>query len=107
MVIRLAPETDKEKAFSCETAGTVLGVKYDTVTWSWNIDSEKVKFILHVLYDMLESESVTNGIALSISGKILLVANGGRSLSLTFLTKRPAKIAGEAFWLSQNGGSCQ
>ena len=49
----------------------MLGVQYDTVTWSWNIDSEKVKCILHVLYDMLESESVTNGIALSISGKIV------------------------------------
>merc|ERR1712215_499851 len=69
--IRLAPETDKEKAFSCETAGTVLGVKYDTVTWSWNIDSEKLKCILHVLYDMSVSESVTNATALSISGKIV------------------------------------
>ena len=51
--VRLAPETDKEKAFSCETSGTVLGVQYDTVTWSWNIDCEKLKVILHMLYDMV------------------------------------------------------
>ena len=41
------------------------------MTWSWNIDSEKLKGILHVLYDMVGSESVTNGTALSISGKIV------------------------------------
>ena len=69
--VRLAPETDKEKAFSCETSGTVLGVQYDTVTWSWNIDCEKLKVILHMLYDMVESESVTNGEAMSISGKVV------------------------------------
>ena len=51
--VKLAPETDKEKAFSCETSGAVLGVKYDTQTVSWNLDSEKVKCILHILYDML------------------------------------------------------
>ena len=32
--VKLAPETDKEKAFFCETSGTVLGVIYDTVMWS-------------------------------------------------------------------------
>ena len=69
--VRLAPETDKEKAFSCETSGTVLGVQYNTVTWSWNIDCEKVKGILQMLYDMVESESVTNGHAMSIYGNKL------------------------------------
>ena len=69
--VRLAPETDKENAFSCETAGTVLGVKYNTITWSWNIDCEKVKCILHILYDMIETQSVTNGTAMSVCGKIV------------------------------------
>ena len=69
--VRLAPETDEDKAFSCETSGTILGVQYDTVTWSWNIDCEKVKIILHMLYDMAEAESVTNGKAMSICGKIV------------------------------------
>ena len=69
--VRLAPETDKDKAFSCETSGTILGVQYDAVTWSWNIDCEKVKIILHMLYDMAEAESVTNGKAMSICGKIV------------------------------------
>ena len=82
--VRLAPETDKDKAFSCETSGTILGVQYDAVTWSWNIDCEKVKIILHMLYDMAEAESVTNGeacqyvVKLSTTPHYLLVANGGK-----------------------------
>ena len=51
--VKLAPETDKEKAFSCETRGTVLGVIYDSISWSWNLDSEKIKILLHLLYDMV------------------------------------------------------
>ena len=70
----MAPETDREKAFSCETRGTVLGVIYDTNMWTWNLDSEKVKRILHDLYDMLSSSSVTNEVAMRVSGKIVYYA---------------------------------
>ena len=69
--VKLAPETDKEKAFSSETSGTILGVHYNTVTWSWIIDCEKVKVILHMLYDMVEAESMTNREAMSLCGKIV------------------------------------
>ena len=62
--VKLAPETDKEKAFSCETRGTVLGVIYDTNRWTWNLDSEKVKIMLHNLYDMMNSPLVTNEVAM-------------------------------------------
>ena len=69
--VKLAPKTDKEKAFSCETKGTVLGVAYDTLMRSWNLTCEKVKCILHILYDMLESVSVTNELAMKRSGVII------------------------------------
>ena len=66
----MAPETDREKAFSCETRGTVLGVLYDTNRWTWNLDSEKVKITLHDLYDMMHSSSMTNEVAMRVSGNI-------------------------------------
>ena len=69
--VKLAPETDKEKAFSSQTSGTILGVQYNTITWSWNIDCEKVKVILHMLYDIVEAKSVTNGDAMTLCGKIV------------------------------------
>ena len=68
--VKLVPETDKEKAFSCETKGTVLRVIYDSKSWSWNLDSEKVKILLHLLYDMMHSSSVTNEVAMTVSGKL-------------------------------------
>ena len=68
--VKMAPKTDKEKAFSCETVGTVLGVVYYTVTWSWNLNPERLKGILHELYDMHESQSVTNELAMKVSGKV-------------------------------------
>ena len=79
--VRLAPEIDNDKAFSCETSGTILGVQYDAVTWSWNIDCEKVQIILHMLYDMAEAESVKQCqyvVKLSTTPHYLLVANGGK-----------------------------
>ena len=69
--VKLVPEIDKEKAFYCETKGTVLGVIYDTQTWSWNLNSEKFKCILHNLYDMLDSLPVTNELAMKVSGTIV------------------------------------
>ena len=55
--VKLVPETDKEKAFSCEARGTALGVTYDTNTWTRNLDSGKVNITLHDLYDMMSSSS--------------------------------------------------
>ena len=48
----------------------MLGVVYDTLMWSWNLNSEKVKCILHILYDMLGLGllSVTNELAMKVSG---------------------------------------
>ena len=79
--IRLAPddEADREKAFTAVVEGTVLGVIYRTKEWSWNIPMEKLKGILHDLYSLLDSNEVSNGFAMKISGKIVhyapLVAN--------------------------------
>ena len=40
--VKLAPEDDPDKAFAPTTAGTVLGVRYDTVAWTWEIPADKL-----------------------------------------------------------------
>ena len=40
--VRLASEEDPEKAFAPTTVGTVLGVRYDTVKWTWEIPVDKL-----------------------------------------------------------------
>jgi hypothetical protein len=40
--VQLASTADPEKAFSPCTAGVVLGVHYDTISWTWKIPEEKL-----------------------------------------------------------------
>jgi len=40
--VQLAPEDDPDKAFPPCTHGTILGVTYDTVTWTWQIPADKL-----------------------------------------------------------------
>jgi hypothetical protein len=40
--VLLAPTTDPDKAFSPCTRGTVLGVCYDTMNWTWSISTRKI-----------------------------------------------------------------
>ena len=40
--VKLASEDDPEKAFAPTTVGTVLGVRYDTVAWTWRIPEDKL-----------------------------------------------------------------
>ena len=40
--VRLASEDDPEKAFAPCTRGTVLGIRYDTERWTWEIPAEKL-----------------------------------------------------------------
>ena len=40
--VQLAPEDDPDKAFPPCTAGTVLGVYYDSVNWTWQIPPDKL-----------------------------------------------------------------
>ena len=40
--IKLAPHSDPDKSFSASHVGTVLGVEYNTKTWTWAIPQDKL-----------------------------------------------------------------
>ena len=69
--IKLAPRDDPEKAFGPSTVGVVFGVKYDTVLWTWEIPWEKLCRIMHNLQEAIDSVSISQGLMMSICGKIL------------------------------------
>ena len=54
--VKLAPPGDKDKDFDPSQQGTVLGVYYDTVAWSWSIKDDKLSIILNKLQDCIENE---------------------------------------------------
>ena len=47
--VKLAPPGDKDKRFEPSQQGVVLGVFYDTVSWTWSIKDDKLSIILPIL----------------------------------------------------------
>ena len=78
--VKLAPRDDPEKSFGPSTKGLVLGVVYDTTTWTWSLNYEKMSRLLHNLRDLLTSEAAPQVNIWSIVGKIIhilpLIPNG-------------------------------
>ena len=69
--VKLAPRDDPDKAFAPSTCGTILGVQYDTLKWTWSIPLEKMTRILELIYDILGRETVEGTMIESLAGKII------------------------------------
>ena len=69
--VKLAPEGDPDKEFGPTTKGVVLGVVYDTVSWSWSIKEEKLSIILNNIQDCMENETMTLRDIKSLTGKLI------------------------------------
>jgi hypothetical protein len=68
--VRLADETDKDKAFGPSTTGKVLGIVYDLEQWKCWIPEDKLVIILHLLVKVRDSKEVANSIMLTLNGKL-------------------------------------
>ena len=71
--VKLAPRDDPEKSFGPSTSGTVLGVHYNTVTWTWTYPPAKLTRLLHDIQVLLQSDDTTLSVLQSVVGKILHV----------------------------------
>jgi len=69
--VRLAPTTDPDKAFSPCTAGVVLGIAYDSVSWTWSVPAEKLARVLGQLRRLVDAEAAVQHEVWSIVGRIL------------------------------------
>jgi hypothetical protein len=69
--VRLAPTDDPDKAFSPCTAGVVLGVHYDTVSWTWRIPAEKLDRTLLAIRAAINAETLPQHEIWSLVGKLL------------------------------------
>ena len=100
--IKLAPRDDPEKSFAPCTAGIVLGVFYDTVSWTWGIPQEKLCRLLHVLQGALGTEGMKQQELWSLVGKLLHWAPlvpGGR-FNLYHLLKANNQSDDPKFWVN-------
>ena len=71
--IKLAPRDDPKKSFGPSTSGIVLGVSYDTVSWSWAIPEEKYIRLLHNLHQLVDAEVFVQEKIWSVVGKLIHV----------------------------------
>ena len=69
--VNLAPRSDPEKSFAPCTRGTVLGIVYDTVAWTWTLPAEKLIRLLHDLHSILNKSEVPQELLWKVVGKIL------------------------------------
>ncbi len=79
--IRLAPRDDPEKAFGPSKVGTVFGITYDTVNWTWALPAEKMARISCQIRNILGKQEEQLVEIQSIVGRIVHVKpliQGGR-----------------------------
>jgi len=78
--VKLAPRDDPDKSFGPSTSGLVLGIRYDTVSWSWSLGQEKHIRLLHDLKNLIATETTTQLKVWSVVGKLIhirpLIPNG-------------------------------
>jgi hypothetical protein len=69
--VKLAPADDLDKGFSLCTRGVVLGVEYDTVTWTWAVPAEKVARLVHQIQAALAAVELRQDAVWSLVGRII------------------------------------
>jgi hypothetical protein len=69
--VQLAPTSDPDKAFRPTTNGVVLGVHYDTVSWTWHIPEEKLARLLQQIREIDGKTWVRQHELWSVVGRIL------------------------------------
>ena len=78
--VKLAPRDDPDKSFAPSTTGLVLGICYDTVSWTWSLKQEKLIRLLHDIDKLIYSDYCYQIQIWSIVGKLLhirpLIPNG-------------------------------
>jgi hypothetical protein len=69
--VKLAPRDSPDKAFGPCTSGTVLGVHYDTVSWTWGIPREKLAKLAEQVKAMLWAWEARQDEIQSVVGRIV------------------------------------
>ena len=68
--VMYAPKGDKEKSFEVDTDGTILGVRYNSIDWTWSFCDRKLNKILAALFDVIEADQVEQRELESLSGRL-------------------------------------
>ena len=73
--IKLAEESDPDKAFPPKTEGQVLGVDYDSTTMTWFLRQDKISGILSIIQEVMEEGEATARVLKKLCGKLVDIRN--------------------------------
>ena len=68
--VRLAGTQNLAKACPPATAGQLLGIEVDLMSWTWSLSAAKANKIFLLLFMILEREEISAGDMMKLSGKI-------------------------------------
>ena len=124
--VKLAPTDDPDKAFSPCHQGTVLGVYYDTVEWTWCIPADKLSRLMGQLRAAMDADCLRQDEIWSLVGRVLhycplvpagrfnidhlIKANGVSSEKKRLVELSPAFKRQVWFWLTMvrvSSGHCR
>ena len=124
--VKLAPTDDPDKAFSPCHQGTVLGVYYDTVEWTWCIPADKLSRLMGQLRAAMDADCLRQDEIWSLVGRVLhycplvpagrfnidhlIKANGVSSEKKRMVELSPAFKRQVWFWLTMvrvSSGHCR
>ncbi len=98
--IKLAPRDDPDKAFGPTKKGTVFGIMYDTVNWTWGLPPEKLARLSEQIKTILKKNEERLDEIQSVVGRIInvkpLVPDGrfhiDHLIELTTASTNPAHL---------------
>ena len=90
--VKLAPEGDRDKEFGPSTQGVVLGIVYDTLTWTGTIKEDKLSTILNKIHDCMENVSMTLRDVKSLCGKLIDIRCHNLAGPLLAITSAPNHV---------------
>ena len=66
--VRLAPETDPDKAFPPCKEGTILGITYSIPSWEWKLAKDKSDRLTELLFEVIQQDTIKNGVLKKLLG---------------------------------------
>ena len=108
MNVELAPLDDTGKAFFPCTKGEILGLMYDSESWTWSLPLDKARRLLALLWSVLRDRGTTSKNMMVLMGRLnhyMLVVGGRYERGYLYSNMRGKEFAPEE-WVELDNNAC-
>ena len=108
MDVELAPLDDPGKAFFPCSKGEILGLMYDSETWTWSIPLDKARRLLALLWKVLQNKGATSKDMMVLMGRLnhyMPVVEGKYERGFLYSKMRGLEFSPEE-WVNLDNNAC-